>query len=158
MSSATKVNTGSLCTEAPITACVLRGITIRPDCVVYYECWSWMVVRESARNCLLTTFDCRNKYMTCCGQMVCGKIFSEYVNFPLLESRLVSLCHWGVWYHWTVSKISHLQSSVEIVSLTQHLAQSGVKGKAIPLQAWRGPEGSRRLRLPDFKTISTWRW
>jgi hypothetical protein len=29
------------------------------------------------------------------------------------------------------------------------------KGKAIPLQAWRGPEGSRRLRLPDFKTIDT---
>jgi len=27
------------------------------------------------------------------------------------------------------------------------------KGKAIPLQAWTDPEGSRRLRLPDFKTI-----
>jgi hypothetical protein len=32
------------------------------------------------------------------------------------------------------------------------------KGKAIPLQAWTGPEGSRRLRLPDFKTIGTLRW
>ena len=29
------------------------------------------------------------------------------------------------------------------------------KDKAIPLQACRGPEGSRRLRLPDFKTITT---
>jgi hypothetical protein len=29
------------------------------------------------------------------------------------------------------------------------------KGKAIPLQAWTGPEGSRRLRLPDFKTVGT---
>jgi hypothetical protein len=28
-------------------------------------------------------------------------------------------------------------------------------GKAIPLQAWAGPEASRRLRLPDFKTIGT---
>jgi len=27
------------------------------------------------------------------------------------------------------------------------------KGKAIPLKAWTGPEGPRRLRLPDFKTI-----
>jgi len=27
--------------------------------------------------------------------------------------------------------------------------------KAIPLQAWTGAEGSRRLRLPDFKTIGT---
>jgi hypothetical protein len=30
-----------------------------------------------------------------------------------------------------------------------------VKGKAIPLQGWTGPEGSRRLRLPDFKTFGT---
>jgi len=27
--------------------------------------------------------------------------------------------------------------------------------KSIPLQAWRGPEGSRRLRLTDFKTVGT---
>jgi len=26
-------------------------------------------------------------------------------------------------------------------------------GKAIPLEAWTGPEGCRRLRLPGFKTI-----
>jgi len=30
-----------------------------------------------------------------------------------------------------------------------------VKGKAIPLQAWTIPEGSRKLRLPDFNTIGT---
>ena len=29
------------------------------------------------------------------------------------------------------------------------------KGKTIPLQAWTGPEGSRRLTIPDFKTIGT---
>ena len=29
------------------------------------------------------------------------------------------------------------------------------KNKSIPLKAWTGPEGSRRLRLPDFKTIGT---
>jgi hypothetical protein len=29
------------------------------------------------------------------------------------------------------------------------------KDKAIPLQAWTGREGSRRLRLPDFKIIGT---
>jgi hypothetical protein len=33
--------------------------------------------------------------------------------------------------------------------------QTKGKGKAIPLQALTGPEGSRRLRLPDFKTIGT---
>jgi hypothetical protein len=25
-----------------------------------------------------------------------------------------------------------------------------LKGKAVPLQAWSGPEGSRKLRFPDF--------
>jgi len=29
------------------------------------------------------------------------------------------------------------------------------KGKTTPLEAWKGPEGSRRLRLPDFKTVGT---
>ena len=29
------------------------------------------------------------------------------------------------------------------------------KGKSILLQTWTGPEGSRRLRLPDFKTIDS---
>jgi len=28
------------------------------------------------------------------------------------------------------------------------------KGKAIPLQAWRGREGSRRLMLPDSRHIA----
>jgi hypothetical protein len=32
------------------------------------------------------------------------------------------------------------------------LIVSNFSKKTIPLQALRGPEGSRRLRLPDFKT------
>ena len=28
------------------------------------------------------------------------------------------------------------------------------KSKAVPLQAWSGPEGSRKLRLPDFMTTA----
>jgi hypothetical protein len=30
--------------------------------------------------------------------------------------------------------------------------------KAILLQAWTGPEGSKTLRIPDFKTFGTWKW
>jgi hypothetical protein len=40
-----------------------------------------------------------------------------------------------------------------------------VKGKAVPLQAWGGPEGSRKLRFPDFlmaqdggKVVSLMQW
>jgi len=28
------------------------------------------------------------------------------------------------------------------------------KGKAVPLQAWSGPEGSRKLTFPDFMTMA----
>ena len=32
-----------------------------------------------------------------------------------------------------------------------HNEQKGKgKGKAVPLQAWSGPEGSRKLRFPDY--------
>ena len=40
-------------------------------------------------------------------------------------------------------------------TLTFNIVKGKGKGKAIPLQAWTGPKGSRTLRLPDFKTIST---
>jgi len=29
-----------------------------------------------------------------------------------------------------------------------------LKGKSVPLQAWSGPEGSRKLRFPDFMTTA----
>ena len=29
-----------------------------------------------------------------------------------------------------------------------------VKVKSVPLQAWKGPEGSRKLRFPDFMTTA----
>ena len=32
------------------------------------------------------------------------------------------------------------------------------KGTAVSVQAWRGPEDSRRLRLPDFKMLDMYRW
>jgi hypothetical protein len=32
------------------------------------------------------------------------------------------------------------------------------QGKAVPLQAWIGPEGSSRLRPPDCNTVGTLRW
>jgi hypothetical protein len=28
------------------------------------------------------------------------------------------------------------------------------KGKSVPLQAWSGPEGSRKLRFPDLMTMA----
>jgi hypothetical protein len=42
--------------------------------------------------------------------------------------------------------------SLHISQKTQSVSIIKIK-KKIPLQAWTGPEGSNRLRLPDFKTI-----
>jgi hypothetical protein len=39
---------------------------------------------------------------------------------------------------------------------TVYILCVGIKPKAVPLQAWTGPQGSRSLRLPDFQTIGTW--
>jgi len=44
------------------------------------------------------------------------------------------------------------------ILLKSIILSSFVKDKAIPLQVRTGPEGSRRLRLPDCKTIGTWKW
>jgi hypothetical protein len=44
---------------------------------------------------------------------------------------------------------------IQYVAHTAHINSLQVKGKAILLQAWKGPHGSKRLRLLDFKTIST---
>jgi hypothetical protein len=54
--------------------------------------------------------------------------------------------------------ICHVALLSRLVAFNTHHdmhAYIGGKGKAIPLQALTGPEGSRRLRLQDFKTIGT---
>jgi hypothetical protein len=43
----------------------------------------------------------------------------------------------------------------QLMHIFTHSKNSKGKGKAIPLQAWTGPQVSRMLRLPDFKTIDT---
>jgi len=35
-----------------------------------------------------------------------------------------------------------------------HYKKKSKPGKAVPLQAWSGPEGSRKLRFPDFMTTT----
>ena len=35
-----------------------------------------------------------------------------------------------------------------------YLTNFSVKGKSVPLQAWSGPESSRKLRFPDFVTTA----
>jgi hypothetical protein len=43
--------------------------------------------------------------------------------------------------------------SVDKLTKKQTLILKG-KGKAVPLEVWIGPEGSRKLRFPDFMTMA----
>ena len=73
-------------------------------------------------------------------------------------------CVYVVWWMRTVDNLKRplvlcttLTGSESTVhnTNTPHFTYSKVKFKAIPLGAWTDTEGSRRLRLPDFKTIGT---
>jgi hypothetical protein len=45
-----------------------------------------------------------------------------------------------------------LLQDTEFMSVTQGKGKG--KGKTVPLQAWSGPEGPRKLRFPDFMTAA----
>jgi hypothetical protein len=46
-------------------------------------------------------------------------------------------------------------SGVVFNVMSKHLTLTAIKkGKAVPLQDWSGPEGSRKLRFPDYMTTA----
>ena len=53
------------------------------------------------------------------------------------------------WLLWTHKTATNKKSTLNVKRL---LVWGGAK--AIPLQAWSGPEGSRKLRFPDFMTTA----
>jgi hypothetical protein len=55
--------------------------------------------------------------------------------------------------HWVHSLNMAIQNELFSVHIIHRISY-----QAVPLQAFTGPAGSRRLRLPDFKTIDTWTW
>jgi len=44
--------------------------------------------------------------------------------------------------------------SLWAIAMVGIVATTKGKGKAVPLQAWAGPKGSRKLRFPDFVTTA----
>ena len=46
------------------------------------------------------------------------------------------------------------RSSTKVVIRHIPVSDAGKKGKSVPLQAWSDPEGSRKLRFPDFMTTA----
>jgi hypothetical protein len=79
-------------------------------------------------------------------------------SFPLTSPPV---CHCvPSHFNWTL-----LTQSTQLITPTRHTSVAGsvphvtsldraVKAKAVPLQAWSGPESSRKLRFPDFITTA----
>jgi len=65
-----------------------------------------------------------------------------------------------IWYNYVteLDVRSNWPENLEVQPEKEVDADQKAIGKAIPIQAWTGPEASRSLRLPDFKTIGTWKW
>jgi hypothetical protein len=75
--------------------------------------------------------------------------FMHLVAKLLINNLTVSVT---TWFH--ISALRECRNAIISPQFKYYI----LKGKAIPLLAWTGPDGSRRLRFPDFKTIGTWRW
>ena len=74
----------------------------------------------------------------------------------LLCTRVDILCHVVHPHQTQVRKVQDGQCAYNVAFIAGGgECSKKKKGKSVPLQAWTGPEGSRRLRLPDFKTIGT---
>jgi hypothetical protein len=55
----------------------------------------------------------------------------------------------------TLLTLSNWQTVFEHELLIHHFFPTdNKKGKAVPLQAWSGPEDSRKLRFPDYITMA----
>jgi hypothetical protein len=87
--------------------------------------------------------------------MTCASLF-----LPFWQKKITKKCTQYAGLHWKMGpskyevEFTFLSNDIKFLSLPR----LKVKGKPIPLQSWTSPEGSRRLRLPDFQTIGTWIW
>jgi hypothetical protein len=80
-------------------------------------------------------------------------ISNQKINSRVMNNfrRIYDFCMYEV----TLELFRATIAAMETIIRALCIVEVHVKGKAVPLQAWAGPEDSRRLRLPDFKTIVT---
>ena len=82
-------------------------------------------------------------YMVYNSSCIGWKLHSVQLLHVGFKRDVYSLYGWGV-----ISDLVFMHAFV----IT--LVKVKCEGKAVPLQAWSGPEGSRKLRFPDFMTTA----
>jgi len=77
-----------------------------------------------------------------------------------LNSSLILAVTTGVFQRWIFCCFNKRRKCDNVIAngVTYSAIDCLIANKAIPVQAWTGPEGYRRLRLPDFKKIGKLRW
>jgi len=55
-----------------------------------------------------------------------------------------------------IKHLTHCAHKMHSVIKLKYVVRAKGKGKAVPLQDQKGPEGSTKLRFPDFVTTVVW--
>ena len=80
------------------------------------------------------------------------------VSVPILwpvPETVVTVFTWPRWRKVAIPILQPLPEAVFTVFIWPHWREvKKKKSKAVPLQAWSGPEASRNLRFPDFMTTA----
>jgi hypothetical protein len=71
----------------------------------------------------------------------------HYAELPIYHFLILTSVYFIAYYFLDSLRVYKYQTS-----FNENVKE---KGKAIPVQAWTGPEGSRSLRLSDYKTVIT---
>ena len=89
-----------------------------------------------------------------------NKIYNKYhllhlvgILFPHNSDIIFIYKEWSK-SHLAPGKRIWTSSVKELLCHSLHFSYAIIEGKAVPLQAWSGPEGSRKLRFPDFMTTT----
>jgi hypothetical protein len=113
------------------------------------------IVQQLVTNKYFVTYLIQHAYdrlfyaLLCSNCGYCSEICYGFSNFYLFACAYVFLCTPCQILKWSNQGVGNKQA---------YDLHRSWKGKAIPVQAWTGLEGSMNLRLPDFKTVGTWRW
>jgi hypothetical protein len=113
----------------------------------------WLVVQLSATRCCS---------VTCCLFSQSNDFWSSALIACSLLCTLGAVCDFEGRMHYHQVLLNTQKSCIRNVRIARNsfgcnalgLTETFCKGKAVPLQAWTGPEGSRKLRFPDFMTMA----
>jgi len=76
----------------------------------------------------------------------------NFIKIKSPSDLLSPFCHIMMW-HWVKCNFVS-KKDFQCRGLVYWQTSSVKKGKAVPLQAWTDPEGSRKLKFPDFVTTA----